>query len=89
MPRITTPQVLTKREVLEKLQEYVDNFQSQREAADAMGVTSQALSSMLKDRIPLRPAALEALGLARTPLYTNGETVHQKYIDGVLCADDM
>lgn len=83
------PEVLSKRQVLEKLQEYVDNFDSQREAADAMGVTQQALSSMLKDRIPLRPLALEALGLSRAPLYVTGEEVHRSFLDGALCADDL
>lgn len=84
--KIAEPEVLTKRQVIERLQEYVDNFNSQREAADAMGVTQQALSSMLKDRIPLRPAALDALGLGRAQLYTTAE-VHGRYLDGVLHDD--
>lgn len=83
---IPVPEVLTKRQVLERLQEYADNFKSQREAAEAMGVTSQALSSMLKDRIPLRPAALDALGLGRAQLYT-AVPVHGRYLDGVLHDD--
>lgn len=75
--------VLTKKEVLQKLQDYVDNFDTQAEASRAMGISPQVMSNMLSDRIPVRPAALEVLGLGRAPLYTT-RPVQGKYLDGAM-----
>lgn len=73
-------EVLTKKEVLQELRNYVDNFKTQREAAEAMGVHEQHLSKMLSDSIPLRPAAMKVLQLDRKPLYVR-RRVKAKYLD--------
>lgn len=80
---MAAPVVLTKKKVLEKLQHYVNNFDTRAEAARAMGVAPQTMSNMLSDRIPLCPAALEALGLGRATLYTE-KPVKGVHLDGAM-----
>lgn len=79
----TDPRVITKKEVLRRLQNYVNNFDTNKEAAEAMGVSPQSLSRMLSDRMPLLPAARDALGLGRDTLYTE-KPVPGKYLDGAM-----
>lgn len=77
------PEVITKKDVLKRLRTYVDHYDNQTAAAEAMGVSPQQMSNMLKDRIPLLPAARDALGLGRATVYT-AKPVPGKYLDGAM-----
>lgn len=74
--------VLTKQEVIRKIENFCKPYVSYAKAAEALGVTSAQLSDARRDKAPVPPAILERLGITRQPIYT--VDVEGKYLDGAL-----
>lgn len=76
-------EVLAKSSVLKRLRTLVDKHGTQAKAAKVIGCSPSQLSQALKDEIPLTPAMLKTLRIARAPLYVSGvATVPKKFLDG-------
>lgn len=74
--------VLTKQEVLKRIENYCKPYISYVAAAEAIGCTSAQLSEARNDKAPPCPAILKAIGVTRQPLYA--VNVESNYLDGCL-----
>ena len=72
--------VLTKQEVLKRIENFCKPYISYAAAAEAIGCTSAQLSEARNDKAPPCPAILKAIGVARQPLYV--VQPEDKYRDG-------
>ena len=73
-------QVLTKAEVLKKIEDFCRPYASYSAAAKAIGCTEAQLSRARSDQDPVSPAILKKIGVKREPLYAIG--VEKKHRDG-------
>lgn len=72
--------VLTKQEVLRRIENFCKPYVSYAAAAKAIGCTPAQLSDARNDRAPPCPAILKKIGVAREPLYA--VDLEDKYRDG-------
>ena len=72
--------VLTKQEVLKRIENFCKPYVSYAAAAKAIGCTSAQLSDARNDRAPPCPAILKKIGVAREPLYA--VDLEDKFRDG-------
>ena len=72
--------VLTKQEVLRRIENFCKPYVSYAAAATAVGCTPAQLSDARNDRTPPCPAILKKIGVNREPLYATD--VENKYRDG-------
>jgi len=73
-------QVLTKQQVLRRIEKFCHPYANYKAAAAAMGCTQAQLSEARLDRQPPCPAILKAIGVARETFYA--VDVDNKYRDG-------
>ncbi len=74
--------VLTKQEVLKRIENFCKPYVSYAAAAKAIGCTPAQLSDARNDRAPPCPAILKKIGVERQPLYV--VDLANKYRDGSL-----
>lgn len=72
--------VLTKQEVLRRIENFCKPYVSYAAAAKVIGCTPAQLSDARNDRTPPCPAILKKIGVNREPLYATD--VENKYRDG-------
>lgn len=72
--------VLTKQEVLRRIENFCKPYVSYAAAAKAIRCTPAQLSDARNDRTPPCPAILKKIGVSREPLYATD--VENKYRDG-------
>ncbi len=72
--------VLTKQEVLKRIENFCKPYVSYAAAAKTIGCTPAQLSDARNDRAPPCPAILKKIGVAREPLYA--VDLEDKYRDG-------
>jgi hypothetical protein len=72
--------VLTKQEVLKRIEEFCKPYVSYAAAAEAFGCTPAQLSDARNDRAPVCPAILKKLRISRERLYV--VELEGKYKDG-------
>lgn len=77
--------VLTKQEVLRRIENYCKTYVTYSAAAKAIGCTPAQLSEARRDKEPPCPAILDAIGVSRQPLYAT--QVEDKYLDGCMNLD--
>lgn len=75
-------EVMTKLEVLRKLENAVNKHPTQRAAAKAMGVSAAQLCNALGDNSPIPPNVLKELGFVRETVYLQTKKLPMKYRDG-------
>lgn len=74
--------VLTKQEVLRRIENFCKPYVSYKAAAKAIGCTMSQLSDARMDRTPPCPAILEKIGVSRERLYVVDP--EPKYRDGAM-----
>ena len=72
--------VLTKQEVLKRIENFCKPYVSYAAAAKAIGCTPAQLSDARNDEEPPCPAILKKIGVSREPLYA--VEVEEKHRDG-------
>jgi len=72
--------VLTKQEVLRRIEKFCNAYVSYKAAADAIPCTPAQLSAARNDKEPPCPAILKKIGVARQTLYVTD--VEKKFLDG-------
>lgn len=78
--------ILTKKQVIDRLKAYCRKYINQSEAAKAIGCTNAQLSDALNDRKPPCGSILKALKIERGPLYVSG-IIQPRFQDGCLRMD--
>lgn len=74
--------VLTKQEVLRRIEEVCKPYVTYQAAADAIGCSAAQLSDARQDRCPPCPAILKKIGVQRERLYV--VEMEGKYRDGAM-----
>lgn len=72
--------VLTKQEVLKRIEDFCKPYVSYAAAAKALGCTPAQLSDARNDKAPVCPSILKKLRITREPLYA--VDLENKYKDG-------
>lgn len=72
--------LLTKQEVLKRIEDYCKPYVNYKAAAKAAGITVAQLSNARLDREPVPPKLLRKLNITREPLYV--VEMEEKYRDG-------
>lgn len=72
--------VLTTKEVNERLLAWLDGFETHAQAASRVGIARSQLSQALQGKIPVPPKILEALKISRAPLYVAVRAVPSRYL---------
>lgn len=72
--------VLTKQQVLKRIEDFCKPYVSYARAADAIPCTPAQLSEARNDKAPPCPAILKKIGVSRESLYVLD--VENKYLDG-------
>lgn len=74
------PRLLTKQEVLQKIEDFCKPYVSYKAAAKAVGITVAQLANARNDREPPPPKLLRKLNINRESLYV--VEMEEKYRDG-------
>lgn len=74
--------VLTKQEVLRRIEDFCKPYTTYAAAAKAIGCSAAQLSDARQDRTPPCPAILKKINVARETLYVTDP--EGKYLDGAL-----
>ena len=72
--------ILTKPQVLKKIETFCDLHKNYADAAKALKVDQATLSNIRADRIPVPPKVMAALGIQRVKVYV--DSIDNKYLDG-------
>ena len=75
-------QVLTKQQVLKKIETFCQPYATFAAAAKTLGCTPAQLSDARNDRTPVPPAILKKLGIERASIYV--VDLDSKYLDGAM-----